>query len=768
MSKIQYISKDSKKSYKIINNKKIAVYIRVSTEHENQKESLVNQKKLFDRLLGVDEYDMYCDEGLSAAIKLENRLAFKNMLEQCGLETSEAHSKEDKLRELNQEPTKNKGTLTVAINSKKPKYNFIYVKSTSRFARSYDGATILTLLKEKNVGVKVTSNGLNSLVDSDWKHFLAALYTDTVFSKSLSESVKSGFIEKHQSGMLTNVRYYGAKPVLNKKTVEKYEIIENEAEAVRLIYEWYLNGIIDENGNLLSQPLGFKTIAIELNKRGYPTLLGKPWNQGTVQKIMGNEKYKGYFNGGKYDASRIDNPGRNSSKIRDKYECYPHEGIPAIVTPELWDACAEKRLNKESAINRIESTNQSTRYGGLVYCGLCGSKYKHNKTIRNKKILQLVKKVDNAVNELVKNEELAIPKDSIFYQNDKILKLVLLKNSDNINELSPSDKNRLDKIIKELKKTKTNDFDTFIKNNNIKTELDLRDSNMVGYYVCKVKKDQSSAKCNNHNVMDEQLDEMIEEMCNGGYAALIKSEFIYNVQLCVSKIGVEFSNLIDDNKDIDKITSLKNELNAKESEINEKINLYGKLGGDNLYLENAIDLLNKDIRNLKVELTQLQRTPNTSINIISKKLQLIEDLLKEFTQLKTNYTQWEIFQKIARIVVYPDNNYLKPNRYSKPKLHIIYKNQLASEDDLGFTPLGNVVDNNSNDYDIDLTNDDNDFKDTPYLESFKNKNKWSGKVAEEDGLIIEMGTITGKTIQQQIQEYLDRQKLKLEKFKEVL
>lgn len=762
MSKIQYID-DSKKSYKIINNKPIAVYIRVSTEHETQRESLVNQKEYFDQIIGKDKYDLFCDEGLSAAIKLDKRLAFEQLLNCCGVEIKDKESTEDEVLKAQGIPPKGKrkrkGKVYVVTNSKTPIYKYIYIKSTSRFVRHFIGESILSELKEKKVTVIAVQNNLDSSKDSDWVKLLAAINTDTAFSKNLSENVKFSFNLKANKGMLPNVRYYGTRPIKKGKYIEKYEIIEEEARAIQLIYEWYLNGIVDDNGNIISQPLGFKAIATELNKRGYQTLYGKPWHQGTVQKLMANEKYKGFYNGGKYDGSRIDNPERNSSKIRDDYKVFPHDGIPAIVTPEIWDACAEKRKQKEIAITRTESTNQSTKYGGLIYCGLCGNKYKHNKTLREKKKSLQIKEIKSAVTELVTSKVITIPENSIFNNDNKVFDLVFIKDSKLNDDLSTKDKNNLNKLIKYLKSNKPAIFNT-------PTQNSISTNNMVGYYVCKTKKELSVAKCSNHNVLDEQLEELISHLCNGGYASEIELDFIHYIQLQVFAIGVQFEKLTKKNVDTSRISKIKNELNRIDNEMKAKMSLFGIPGLDDNYTTTLLKKLGQRKLTLNDELEKLQITPSKSINKIELCFSNIENLLKEHTQIKKTYTQREILDKIAKIVVYPDSKYDKPNRYSKPILRIIYKNQLESKDDLGFEPMSyDLADYN---LDLSLIDDDNDFKNVPYLKSFKNKKKQDGSLDEEDGLIIEMGTLTGRTIQQQIQDYLTRQKLKLEKFKEVL
>lgn len=61
----------------------------------------------------------------------------------------------------------------------------------------------------------------------------------------------------------------------------EYEIVPEEADVVRQIYSWYLDGV------------GTGRIAIELNLKQIQPCRGTAWNRTTIMSVLRNEKYTG-------------------------------------------------------------------------------------------------------------------------------------------------------------------------------------------------------------------------------------------------------------------------------------------------------------------------------------------------------------------------------------------------------------------------------------------------------------------------------------------
>lgn len=105
----------------------------------------------------------------------------------------------------------------------------------------------------------------------------------------LEISILKARTEEGRKNKVRNGGYAGGKPPIGYKAVDgKLEIVPEEAEIVRLVFE------LRENGGTL---MG---IAEELNKRGYRTKKGGNFLHSAVQTILNNEDtYRGHYKYGK-------------------------------------------------------------------------------------------------------------------------------------------------------------------------------------------------------------------------------------------------------------------------------------------------------------------------------------------------------------------------------------------------------------------------------------------------------------------------------------
>lgn len=153
----------------------------------------------------------------------------------------------------------------------------------------------------------------------------------------------------------------------------RWEVVEEEANIVRLIYQMYVYGMDGEG------PMGTMRIAERLQQLGIPTpnqmkgtRLGRPskngkvgevWSETTVLRILTNTAYVGehYF-------------WRESKPITPesiKEEWIPVE-FPAIVDRDLFEKAQEKRRNARGGFNRKKPR---PLLAGRIRCGLCGHAY---------------------------------------------------------------------------------------------------------------------------------------------------------------------------------------------------------------------------------------------------------------------------------------------------------------------------------------------------------------------------------------------------------
>jgi DNA invertase Pin-like site-specific DNA recombinase len=187
--------------------KRVAAYCRVSTEQDDQLNSLENQKRYFEQYIGnnVDWQfcGLYVDEGISGT-SVEKREGFKQM-------------------------------ITDAENKK---FDLLLTKEISRFARNtLDSIFYTRKLKGLGVGVLFMNDNINTL-DSDAELRLTIMSSIAQEeSRKISERVKWGQKRSMERGVVFGTSLFGYHLKNGKLSVN-----EDEAKIVRLIYELYLSG----------------------------------------------------------------------------------------------------------------------------------------------------------------------------------------------------------------------------------------------------------------------------------------------------------------------------------------------------------------------------------------------------------------------------------------------------------------------------------------------------------------------------------------------
>lgn len=151
-------------------------------------------------------------------------------------------------------------------------------------------------------------------------------------------------------------------------------INDNEAQIVRQIYGWVLEG------------LPTRSIIKRLNQEGIPSPSeGKRqfkdgrktfWGRGAVTRILTESAYKGAAVAWRYKGVRGYEKGEKFYRIeqRDASEwiTLPEGTTPAIVTPEMWDAIQQKLKSNRGEEKRNVARPDLLR--GHVFCGTCGRK----------------------------------------------------------------------------------------------------------------------------------------------------------------------------------------------------------------------------------------------------------------------------------------------------------------------------------------------------------------------------------------------------------
>ena len=186
--------------------------------------------------------------------------------------------------------------------------------------------------------------------------------------KRTVEKLHKGKIDTARKGHIiaTGRPPFGYKWVKNEATRRtEFEIVEDEAEVVRQMFNWYVFG--DES----HKPLGLQTIAKKLTEMGIETFADRHkgvvkkakrgvWHTSSVRHILENETYAGVWTFAKR-INRIYVGQNEPTNIPVK--------VPAILSPELFKLAKQRQETRAKASNRKKYNYLLV---GHLKCGCCG------------------------------------------------------------------------------------------------------------------------------------------------------------------------------------------------------------------------------------------------------------------------------------------------------------------------------------------------------------------------------------------------------------
>ena len=298
---------------------RVTFYARVSTDQDEQLNSLENQVQYYTELIKSKKnwtfVPGYIDEGISGTTT-RRRDDFNRMIR----------------------------------DAKAGLFDFIITKEISRFSRStLDSIKYTQELLENGVGVFFQNDNINTLdTDSEFRLvIMAGVAQDEV--RKLSERLKFGFRQAIKNGhVLGNDKLYG----YDKKDCVM-TINEEEAEIVRIIFDLYAN-----------HRLGTRKISQKLFEMGYTSREGNAFNVLTIRHMLENPKYKGWYCGNK--TQTLDYRTKKKAFLDEsEWIMYPDPTIPAIVSEELWDRA--NALYKERRNEMMSHSSGSTYHNRYPY-----------------------------------------------------------------------------------------------------------------------------------------------------------------------------------------------------------------------------------------------------------------------------------------------------------------------------------------------------------------------------------------------------------------
>lgn len=303
---------------------RVAYYARVSTDKEEQINSLENQVAFFEDYIKRNTnwtfVRGYVDEGISGTTSLK-RENFMQMIE----------------------------------DGRNKEFNLIVAKEVSRFSRdTIDSLLYTRKLLEYDVCVYFLSDNIvTASNDGELRlTIMSSMAQDEV--RKISERTKFGFKRALEKGtVLGTDNIWGYK-----KDKGKLIIDEEEAPLIKDVFDMYAN----------DDKIGLKKLSTLLKEKGYCNHNGNPIHQNTLKRIIQNPKYKGYYTGGLSTVVDYRSKKRNFND-RDKWKIYKdYEKVPPIVSEELWEKANQKLLSRSKSAAMYQKKQTLYPLSGKIYC----------------------------------------------------------------------------------------------------------------------------------------------------------------------------------------------------------------------------------------------------------------------------------------------------------------------------------------------------------------------------------------------------------------
>ena len=312
---------------------RVTFYARVSSESDEQLNSLGNQISYYDELIKRNQnwtfVPGYIDEGLSG-ISTKKRANFNRMIEDAA---------EDK-------------------------FDLVITKEISRFARNtLDSIQYTRQLLSSGVGVFFQNDNINTLdEDSELRlSIMSSIAQDEL--RKLSSRVKFG----HQQAIKDKVVLGNSRIFGYVKDGGRLVIDEDQAEMVRELFELYATG-----------QYSMKQIETIFWQKGYRNHNSNKIAHTTMSNMIANPKYKGYYVGNKVRVIDIFSKKQKFLPPEEwvMFKDETGEIVPAIVSEELWDKANEVLKRRSDDVkSRQGICNHQNLLTGKLFCTHCGAAY---------------------------------------------------------------------------------------------------------------------------------------------------------------------------------------------------------------------------------------------------------------------------------------------------------------------------------------------------------------------------------------------------------
>lgn len=327
---------------------KVYTYTRVSTAMQTDGYSLDAQKARMKAFADFNDYEIvgtYEDAGKSGK-SIEGRLEFNRMMED--------------------------------IKSGKDGVSFVLVFKLSRFGRNAaDVLSTLQVMQDFGVNLICMEDGIDSSKDAGKLMISVLSAVAEIERENIRVQTMEGRIQKAREGKWNG----GFAPYGYQLIDGKLQINEEEAEAIRVIFDQYVHTDIGANG--VAKYLENHDIHKIQRQNGKNPL----FDAQLVRLILKNPVYCGKIAYGRRKTEKVHGT-RNEYHLVEQDNYILVDGLhEAIIAEDVWQAAQVKLISqakKYEHVNRGKDT-KTHLLSGIVKCPVCGAGMYGNKSIKRKK-----------------------------------------------------------------------------------------------------------------------------------------------------------------------------------------------------------------------------------------------------------------------------------------------------------------------------------------------------------------------------------------------
>ena len=327
---------------------KVYLYTRVSTTMQIDGYSLDAQKTKMKAFCDYNEYEIaseYEDAGKSGK-SIEGRIAFNQMMDD--------------------------------IKSGKDEVSYVLVFKLSRFGRN--AADVLATLQEmQDFGVNLicVEDGIDSSKDAGKLMISVLSAVAEIERENIRVQTMEGRMQKAREGKWNG----GFAPYGYSLIDGKLEVNEEEAVAIRMIFDQYVNTDLGANG--IAKYLENHGIHKIARQNGKNPL----FDAALIRRIIQNPVYSGKISYGRRRTEKVHGT-RNEYRQVKKDDYLLVDGLhEALVSEEVWEQAQVKvaaQAKKYEKVNR-DKKEKIHLLSGILKCPVCGAGMYGNKAIKKRK-----------------------------------------------------------------------------------------------------------------------------------------------------------------------------------------------------------------------------------------------------------------------------------------------------------------------------------------------------------------------------------------------